>query len=146
MTESVTIQLEMDASVHQELAYVVALLRRGPDGHWVDSVPALISWVLACVADGSRRPGSWERDAISAMGLVSECDEHHAYRAEDGPPAGSGSQPQTATGHGPAFRLGCGHHTSQNRLRDVMDQCRGLSSNMSPTGSGRPAINSGSRL
>lgn len=87
MSETAVIQLEVDAAVHRELVYIVALLQRAPDEHRVDSVSALISWVLCCVATGSRRPGSWERNVISAMGLVSECDEHHVYRAEYGPPA-----------------------------------------------------------
>lgn len=87
MSETVVIQLEVDAAIHRELVYLVALLQRDPDGHRADSVPALISWVLYCVATGSRRPGSWERSMISAMGLVSECDEHHVYRLEYGPPA-----------------------------------------------------------
>ncbi|WP_448476880.1 hypothetical protein [Pseudoxanthomonas mexicana] len=79
MSETVVIQLEVDAAIHRELRYLVALLQRGPDGHRVGSVPTLISWVLCCVANGSRRPGSWERNVISAMGLPSECDEHHVY-------------------------------------------------------------------
>lgn len=50
MSETVVIQLEVDAAVHRELVHIVALLQRGPDGHRVDSVFALISWVLCCVA------------------------------------------------------------------------------------------------
>jgi len=50
----------------------------------MDSIEQLVSFVLASVADGSRRPGSWERGMLESMGLVAECDEHYEYRATYG--------------------------------------------------------------
>jgi hypothetical protein len=46
------------------------------------SIEELLSYLPAAVADGSRRPGSWERQILEMMGLVAECDEHHKYRPE----------------------------------------------------------------
>jgi hypothetical protein len=52
----------------------------------MQSVEALAAYVLASVADGSRRPGAWERQLLEHMGLVADCDEHHQYRPHGGPP------------------------------------------------------------
>jgi hypothetical protein len=52
----------------------------------MQSVEALASYVLASIADGSRRPGAWERQLLEQMGLVADCDEHHQYRPHGGPP------------------------------------------------------------
>lgn len=41
---------------------------------------------LASIADGSRRPGSWERSLLERMGLVTD-DEHYSYRPHYGPEA-----------------------------------------------------------
>ena len=50
------------------------------------TVEELVGFVLASIADGSRRPGSWERQLLIPMGLVADCDEHHRYRADYGKP------------------------------------------------------------
>ena len=50
----------------------------------MDSVESLVNYVLSSVADGSRRPGSWERHLLEMMGLVVDSDEHHHYRAQYG--------------------------------------------------------------
>jgi len=41
---------------------------------------------LSSVADGSRRPGSWERQMLQMMGLVASSDEHSEYREGYGEP------------------------------------------------------------
>lgn len=48
------------------------------------SVEALVDYVLGSIADGSRRPGSWERELLEMLGLVADCEEHHQYRARYG--------------------------------------------------------------
>ena len=46
----------------------------------------LINTVLNSIADGSRRPGAWERQILDMLGLVADCPEHHTYRATYGEP------------------------------------------------------------
>lgn len=71
---------EVDPEVYQELQYMIALHEKHGAPNPMQSVQALISYVLASIADGSRRPGSWERQLLQSMGLVADCAEHHAYR------------------------------------------------------------------
>ncbi|MFD1244002.1 hypothetical protein ACFQ3H_02315, partial [Paralysiella testudinis] len=47
----------------------------------------IIYQVLYAAADGSRRPGGWERGLLERMGLVADCPEHQVYRAEFGRPS-----------------------------------------------------------
>lgn len=80
-------EIEIHPDVARELAYLVALHRKHGAPNPMDSVERLAAYVLASVADGSRRPGSWERQMLTMMGLVAECDDHQQYRAEYGAPA-----------------------------------------------------------
>jgi len=73
-------KIEIDDQVARELAYIVRLHQQHGAAMQMDSVEQLVEYVLTCVADGSRRPGSWERGLLNQMGLVAECDEHHNYR------------------------------------------------------------------
>lgn len=79
-------QIEIDDSVASELAYMVELLRS--DSVAVDflDVEHLVGYILSSVADGSRRPGSWERGMLQSMGLVADCDAHYVYRSRYGRP------------------------------------------------------------
>lgn len=77
-------QIEIDDTVARELAYIVRLHREHGALAQMDSVDRLIGYILACVADGSRRPGSWERGMLVQMGLIADCAEHHVYRADYG--------------------------------------------------------------
>lgn len=102
-------QVTIDRDVLKEFQYIVDLHRKHGAANPFDSVDGLIAYVLASVADGSRRPGAWERSMLESMGLVAYCDEHEQYRAHYGPatdredalpvpaaepePAGSGSTP-----------------------------------------------------
>ena len=53
----------------------------------MQSVEDLVGYVLVSVADGSRRPGAWERQMLEMMGLVADCNEHHIYRSQYGKPS-----------------------------------------------------------
>lgn len=78
--------LEVDPNVYAEFEYMVQLYQRHGAPSGLDSVERLISFVLASVADGSRRPGSWERGLLEPMGLVADCPEHQQYREKYGSP------------------------------------------------------------
>jgi hypothetical protein len=77
-------KIEISDDVARELAYMVELHKAHGAPNRMDSVEQLVSFVLASVADGSRRPGAWERSMLESMGLVAECDEHNQYRAQYG--------------------------------------------------------------
>ncbi len=77
-------QINVSNSVLRELEYIVELHRMHSAPNPMDSVDTLIGYVLASIADGSRRPGSWERGMLEQMGLIADCDEHYAYRAHYG--------------------------------------------------------------
>lgn len=76
--------IEINPDVLKELEYMVELHGRYGAAYKVESVEDLVSYVLTSIADGSRRPGSWERQLLVCMGLVSECDEHQIYRPDYG--------------------------------------------------------------
>jgi hypothetical protein len=78
--------IEIDAGVRKELEYLVELHRRYGAPMPMTSVEALACYVLASIADGSRRPGAWERQMLESLGLVADCLEHHLYRPHGGPP------------------------------------------------------------
>ena len=78
--------IEIDADVRKELEYLVALHARYGAPNPMPSLEALPCYVLASIADGSRRPGAWERQMLESLGLVADCVEHHRYRPHGGPP------------------------------------------------------------
>lgn len=84
--------IEVDPDVFRELQYMVELHKKHNSLNPVRSVNGLIAYVLASVADGSRRPGAWERQLLTMMGLVADCDEHHIYRANYGSPENGDSE------------------------------------------------------
>lgn len=80
-------QVAIDPEVLTELEYIVALHREHGAPNPMQSVDQLVHHALACIADGSRRPGAWEREILEKMGLVAECDDHQRYRRHYGPAA-----------------------------------------------------------
>jgi hypothetical protein len=77
---------QVHPDVHKELEYLVELHQQYGATNTISSVEDLVSYVLVIVAEGSRRPGAWERNVLEIMGLVAECDEHHRYRSCYGKP------------------------------------------------------------
>lgn len=78
-------QVVIDPEVLKELEYIVALHRVHGAPNPMESVEQLVNHALASIADGSRRPGAWEREILEKMGLVAECDDHQRYRKHYGP-------------------------------------------------------------
>lgn len=77
-------KIEINDDVARELAYMVRLHKEHGAPAQIESIEQLVGYVLGSVADGSRRPGSWERGMLVQMGLVADCDDHHEYRATYG--------------------------------------------------------------
>ena len=78
--------IKINEQVFKELEYIIELHQRSGAPNPMQSVDDLVGFVLASVADGSRRPGAWERQLLETMGLVADCDEHHLYRSHYGKP------------------------------------------------------------
>ncbi len=78
--------VEIHPEVLKELEYIVALHKEHSAPNPMATVEDLVSFVLASVADGSRRPGAWERQLLTMMGLVADCVEHEQYRSNYGAP------------------------------------------------------------
>lgn len=78
--------IDVDPDVLRELQYMVELSKKHGSLCPVQNVSGLIAYILASVADGSRRPGAWERQLLILMGLVANCPEHLTYRAHYGSP------------------------------------------------------------
>ncbi|UAN63407.1 hypothetical protein [Serratia sp. JSRIV006] len=78
--------MQINPLVLRELEYIVMLHREYGAPVKVDSVGELINYILACVADGSCRPGAWERGMLMQMGLIADCAQHAQYRAAYGQP------------------------------------------------------------
>lgn len=77
-------KIVIDPNVLKELEYMVKLHSQHGAPSPCESVDELVGYILASVADGSRRPGSWERAMLESMGLVADCDDHRQYRANYG--------------------------------------------------------------
>jgi len=84
-------RVSINPEVLKELEYIVQLHKESGAPNRQDSVEDLISYVLASIADGSRRPGSWERQLLESMGLVADGPEHQRYRAGYGAPKNGGT-------------------------------------------------------
>lgn len=78
-------KIQVDPDVLKEFEYIIKLHKEHGADYQMKNVKDMIDWILASVADGSRRPGSWERDMLWNMGLVANCEEHNVYRADYGP-------------------------------------------------------------
>ena len=84
----------LPAAVVAELDYMIELGRDDSMAYSPKTVEDLIVHVVVAVADGSRRPGAWEREVISMLGLVSSKPEHHFYRSSYGDPADANATPE----------------------------------------------------
>ena len=73
-----------------ELEYLISVTKAAPAGGF-ESVADLLRHVAISIADGSRRPGSWERPMLVSMGIVSGDEpELISYRREYGRPEARG--------------------------------------------------------
>ncbi len=79
-------KIEIDNAVHSELEYMLTLLKKSNSYQEFNTPQDLINYALRSIADGSCRPGSWEREMINSLGLVANCYEHQIYREEYGEP------------------------------------------------------------
>lgn len=78
--------IEIHPAIVKELEYIIELQQRYDAPNPLESVEQLAGFILASIADGSRRPGSWERQLLYPMGLVVDCEEHEVYRDDYGRP------------------------------------------------------------
>ena len=76
--------ININPVIAQELAYIVKLHQQYGAPFPAESVEDLVNTILTSIADGSRRPGAWERQLLDMMGLVADTDKHHQYRAHYG--------------------------------------------------------------
>ncbi|MFA0809355.1 hypothetical protein [Microbulbifer epialgicus] len=79
-------KIEINPSVVKEFEYIVEMHKKHGAPNEFGTVSELISYVLSSIADGSRRPGSWERQLLLPMGLVAQTEEHEVYRSFYGAP------------------------------------------------------------
>ena len=79
-------KIEIDDSVLEEFRYILELRQQQGTDDAEQTLESLVNQVLYNVADGSRRPGAWERDMLNMMGLVVDCPEHREYRPKYGKP------------------------------------------------------------
>ncbi|MGZ6393928.1 MAG: hypothetical protein ACXWQA_07010 [Pseudobdellovibrionaceae bacterium] len=74
-------QIEISGGLYSEFEYLHELLKKGSSsGLEFDTPQELIAYALCSIANGSRRPVSWERGMLESMGLVASCPEHFEYR------------------------------------------------------------------
>ncbi len=81
-----SVAIEVDDAVFSEFKFMSKLLNKDEDNFAPDTPEEIIAFVLSSVADGSRRPGSWERQMLQMMGIVASADEHSEYRDAYGEP------------------------------------------------------------
>ncbi len=78
--------IEINEHIVKELNYMIELHQQHGPSTYLKSVEQLVGFILASIADGSRRPGAWERQLLYPMGLVADCVEHECYREDYGKP------------------------------------------------------------
>ena len=78
-------KIEIPKHVIAELEYLIEMYKETGKKEWT-TVEEIAQYVLDCIAEGSRRPGSWERGLLESMGLVADCPRHEAYRQQHGNP------------------------------------------------------------
>jgi len=84
-------KIEISKELYSEFKYLHELLKKSSQKDSAcnlsfDTPQELIAYALSSIADGSRRPGSWERGMLESMGLVADCPEHFEYRQTYGKP------------------------------------------------------------
>jgi len=79
-------KIEMNDDVIREFQYMAKLATKHGSPANMNTAEEIIAYVFSSVADGSRRPGSWERQMLESMGLVANCDAHQEYRVQYGEP------------------------------------------------------------
>lgn len=78
------VTVALPAEIAAELEYLISVTKAAPAGGF-GSVADLLRHVAISIADGSRRPGSWERPMLASMGIVSGDEpELRSYRREYG--------------------------------------------------------------
>ncbi len=76
--------IHINPEIVKELDYIIELHNQYGAPNIMNTVEDLVAYILASIADGSRRPGSWERGLLEPMGLVSHGIEHTLYREDYG--------------------------------------------------------------
>lgn len=82
----VPVRVELGPQTKSELDYLVSLHKEHGAPNPYETVEELLAYVASAVADGSRRPGAWERGVLEQMGLVPDSPAAHVYRANYGAP------------------------------------------------------------
>jgi len=79
-------KIEIDSEVLKELEYIIELHKKYNADAYEEKtdVTLLVNYILRGVADGHRRPGSWEREIVNKLGLTVECEETNEYRQSYG--------------------------------------------------------------
>ena len=92
------IEIQIPEDILAELEYMVELHQVHGAPNPQATVEDLIADILTSVADGSRRPGSWERGLLERMGLVSHSNLHGIYRQEYGTPKSHDTHQDSSSG------------------------------------------------
>lgn len=84
-TENLTINI--NTHVKKELEFLFESLSEYKNNIiQFENLEHMINFILCSVADGSRRPGAWERQLLEMMGIVPDNPIFHEYRNSYGKP------------------------------------------------------------
>ncbi|MEX8139999.1 hypothetical protein AB7B51_17510 [Acinetobacter baumannii] len=89
---NVKIEVALPKPIVSELSYLTRLINEYDNiaGYLglqdTITLSDLIEYVMVHIADGSRRPGAWERQLLEMLGIVPDCDELSVYRQNYGDP------------------------------------------------------------
>lgn len=90
---NIKLEILLPKHVADELSYMVNLINEaGSISIEKDSnltVEDLTKHILNHIADGSRRPGSWERQILEMLGIAVDDPRHSIYRQNYGDPQAS---------------------------------------------------------
>ncbi len=88
--QKVKLEIMLPQHVADELSYMIELINEAGsmamDANSGYTVEDLAKYILCHIADGSRRPGAWERQMLEMLGLVANDPKHCVYRQSYGKP------------------------------------------------------------
>lgn len=77
-------QIHIDDDIFREFDYMLKLHKRSGKPVLADTAEDLIRYALLTIANGSKRPDSWEREVTKRLGLIADHDTHDSYRGPSG--------------------------------------------------------------
>lgn len=85
-TGKVSLTIDVHADVLDEIDYIIKLAKRDDQDIYFRDISGLVNYLFTTIADGARKPRSWEREVNNHLEIYMAAAEFEIYRAEYGDP------------------------------------------------------------